>query len=69
MAKYRKKPVVIEAITWDEFIEHGRKICILEGREHNIINGMRGHSCIPDIRSRMSMTAPTSSPHWRARCS
>jgi len=40
MAKYRKKPVVIEAITWDEFIEHGRKICILEGREHNIINGM-----------------------------
>lgn len=25
MAKFRKKPVVIEAITWDEFIEHGRK--------------------------------------------
>ena len=24
MAKFRKKPVVIEAITWDELIEHGK---------------------------------------------
>ena len=24
MAKYRKKPVVIEAITFDEFLEYGR---------------------------------------------
>lgn len=25
MALFKKKPVVIEAITWDEFIEHGKK--------------------------------------------
>lgn len=25
MAKYRKKPIVIEAITFDELVEHGRK--------------------------------------------
>ena len=25
MAKYKKKPVVIEAITFHEFVEHGRK--------------------------------------------
>lgn len=25
MAKFKKKPVVIEAITWDEFIEYGKK--------------------------------------------
>jgi hypothetical protein len=25
MAKFRKKPVVIEAITWDEFLAHGRE--------------------------------------------
>lgn len=25
--KYRKKPVVIEAITFDELIAHGRKVC------------------------------------------
>lgn len=24
MAKYRKKPVVIEAITFDEFVEYGK---------------------------------------------
>jgi len=35
MAKYRKKPVVIEAITFDEFVEYGRKHC---GR--NIFNNM-----------------------------
>lgn len=35
MAKFRKKPVVIEAITFDELIEHGRSN--LTG---NIIGGM-----------------------------
>ena len=25
MAQYRKKPVVIEALTWDEFIEYGKQ--------------------------------------------
>ena len=32
--KYRKKPVVIEAITFDELVEHGRN------SGGNIINGM-----------------------------
>lgn len=35
MARYRKKPVVIEAITFDELVEHGRA---QEGV--NIVNGM-----------------------------
>ncbi|HET7321163.1 MAG TPA: hypothetical protein VFI96_01630 [Longimicrobiaceae bacterium] len=26
MARYRKKPVVIEAITFDELVEHGRRV-------------------------------------------
>lgn len=34
MAMYRKKPVVIEAITFDELVEYG---CIHGG---NIVNGM-----------------------------
>jgi hypothetical protein len=34
MAKYRKKPVVIEAITFDEFVELGRKM------GSNCVNGM-----------------------------
>lgn len=34
MAKYRKKPVVIEAITFDELVEHGR------GCGANIVDGM-----------------------------
>lgn len=36
MAKFRKKPVVINAITWDEFIEHGKK----EVGESGLVNGM-----------------------------
>lgn len=32
--KYRKKPVVIEAITFDELVEHGRN------NGANIVNGM-----------------------------
>ena len=36
MAKFKKKPVVIEAITWDEFIEHGKH----EVGEENLTNGM-----------------------------
>jgi hypothetical protein len=34
MAKYRKKPVVIEAITFDEFVEYGKN------NSSNIVNGM-----------------------------
>jgi hypothetical protein len=34
MAKYRKKPVVIEAITFEEFVEHGKQ------NGGNIVNGM-----------------------------
>ena len=34
MAKYRKKPVIIEAITFKEFVEHGRN------NGANIVNGM-----------------------------
>lgn len=34
MAQYKKKPVVIEAITFQEFIEYGKK------HSDNIINGM-----------------------------
>lgn len=34
MAKFRKRPVVIEAITFDELVEHGRK------KGANIVNGM-----------------------------
>ena len=43
MSKYRKKPVVIEAITFDELVEHGREV------SDNLVNGMpwsfgyRGH--------------------------
>lgn len=38
--KFRKKPVVIEAITWDELVAHGVKVCHDEGRESSIHNGM-----------------------------
>ena len=34
MAKYRKKPVIIEAITFDEFVEYGKK------NGGNIVDGM-----------------------------
>lgn len=34
MGKYRKLPVVIEAITFDEFVEYGKK------NSTNIVNGM-----------------------------
>jgi hypothetical protein len=34
MAKFRKKPVVIEAITFDELVDHGR------ASGANIVNGM-----------------------------
>lgn len=34
MAKFRKKPVTIEAITFDELVEHGRS------SGANIVNGM-----------------------------
>lgn len=35
MAIYRKKPVEIEAITFDEMVEHGRAVCSGD----NIIDG------------------------------
>lgn len=44
MAKYRKKPVVIDAVTFDEFIQYGKN------NGTNIVNGMpwsfkyKGHS-------------------------
>lgn len=38
--KFKKKPVVVEAITWDELVQHGIEQCKAEGRESNIINGM-----------------------------
>ena len=34
MAQYRKKPVVIEAITFDEFVEFGKS-----QKDANIVNG------------------------------
>lgn len=34
MSKFRKKPVVIEAITFDELVEHGKN------NGGNIVNGM-----------------------------
>jgi len=36
MAKFKKKPVVIEAITWTEFINYGKN----EVGKENLINGM-----------------------------
>lgn len=39
MTQYRKKPVVIDAITFDELVQHGIEQCQAEGRESSIING------------------------------
>lgn len=39
MTQYRKKPVVIDAITFDELMQHGIEQCKAEGRESSIING------------------------------
>lgn len=39
--KFRKKPVVIEAITFDELVEHGKQWCGAEG--HTLIGGMPWH--------------------------
>lgn len=36
MAKYRKKPVVIEAITFDEFVEYGKSVMT----ESMLVKGM-----------------------------
>lgn len=40
MTQYRKKPVVITAITFDQLVAHGIAECKAEGRESNIVNGM-----------------------------
>ncbi len=34
MAKFRKKPVVVEAVTFDELVEHGRANAV------NLVNGV-----------------------------
>jgi len=33
--KYRKKPIEIEAITWEEFVEFGKKQSPKDAKEHN----------------------------------
>lgn len=40
MSQFRKKPVVITAITFDQLVAHGIDQCKAEGRESNIVNGM-----------------------------
>lgn len=40
MTQFRKKPVVITAITFDQLVAHGIERCKAEGRESNIVNGM-----------------------------
>lgn len=37
---FRKKPVLIEAITFDELVAHGIAQCKAEGRQSNIVNGL-----------------------------
>lgn len=34
MAKYRKKPIEIEAITFDELVEYGKTVDPLDAKEH-----------------------------------
>lgn len=40
MSKFIKRPEMVEAITFDELVQHGINQCKSEGRESNIINGM-----------------------------
>lgn len=40
MTQFRKKPVVITAITFDQLVAHGTDQCKAEGRHSNIVNGM-----------------------------
>lgn len=40
MTQFRKKPVVITAITFDQLVAHGTEQCKAEGRHSNIVNGM-----------------------------
>jgi hypothetical protein len=40
--KYRKKPVVIEAITFDEFVDYGKKF-IADGGDGNAVDGVPWH--------------------------
>jgi hypothetical protein len=40
MTQFRKKPVVITAITFDQLVAHGIAQCKAEGRQSNIVNGM-----------------------------
>lgn len=40
MTQFRKKPVVITAITFDQLVAHGTDRCKAEGRQSNIVNGM-----------------------------
>ena len=71
MAKFKKKPVVVEAITFGDLVAHGIAQCQAEGRWDSIIDGMPwsftygGHSishendsayCIPTLEGTMLMT-------------
>ena len=40
VTQFRKKPVVITAITFDQLVAHGTVQCKAEGRQSNIVNGM-----------------------------
>jgi hypothetical protein len=40
MTQFRKKPVVITAITFEQLVAHGIDQCKAEGRESNIVDGM-----------------------------
>ena len=40
MTQFRKKPVVITAITFDQLVAHGTVQCKAEGRQSDIVNGM-----------------------------
>lgn len=56
--KYKKKPDIIEAITFDEFVEYGRE------NTDNIINGMpwsfeyNGHSVTHETNERYLISVP-----------
>lgn len=39
MGYYQKRPVVVEAISFEELMEHGLAQCRIEGRQSSIING------------------------------
>jgi len=63
MAQFRKKPVVIEAFTFDEFVEEGRKVAksVVDGipwafdfRGHPITHGGEDLYIIPTLEGYMN---------------